>query len=141
MSQHLDWKIQDLPRKDLQKPDPDKYLLSEGLAAALKVAVALNQPLLLTGEPGTGKAFLARHLHDRTGVPGTVTVLETGQCIDDPLAWFERLRAALAIPGTLVLRQIDELPVEFAPRARVHAGLRQSRARTRRPGFHAVRRL
>lgn len=59
MSQHLDWKIQDLPRKDLQKPDPDKYLLSEGLAAALKVAVALNQPLLLTGEPGTGKTQLA----------------------------------------------------------------------------------
>lgn len=59
MRQQLDWKIQDLPRKDHQKPDPDKYLLSEGLSAALKVAVALNQPLLLTGEPGTGKTQLA----------------------------------------------------------------------------------
>jgi MoxR-like ATPase len=59
MSQHLDWNIQQLPQADHQRPDPDKYLLDEGLAAALKVAVALNQPLLLTGEPGTGKTQLA----------------------------------------------------------------------------------
>jgi MoxR-like ATPase len=59
MSNQLNWKVQDLPRQDLQKPDPSKYLLSEGISAALKVAVALNQPLLLTGEPGTGKTQLA----------------------------------------------------------------------------------
>ena len=98
-------------------PVPGRSAAAERVRRELTAVARSQGPILITGEPGTGKAFLARHLHDRTGVPGTVTVLETGQCIDDPLAWFERLRAALAIPGTLVLRQIDELPVEFAPRA------------------------
>jgi len=38
---------------------PEKYILNEDLAAAVEVAVALGQPLLLTGEPGTGKTRLA----------------------------------------------------------------------------------
>lgn len=39
--------------------DPEKYLMDEGLRNAVEVAIALNQPLLLTGEPGTGKTRLA----------------------------------------------------------------------------------
>lgn len=39
--------------------DPGKYLLDEGLQQAVEVAIALDQPLLLTGEPGTGKTRLA----------------------------------------------------------------------------------
>lgn len=39
--------------------NPEKYILHEDLAAAVEVAVALGQPLLLTGEPGTGKTQLA----------------------------------------------------------------------------------
>ena len=35
------------------------YELSPGLNNAVEVALALNQPLLLTGEPGTGKSSLA----------------------------------------------------------------------------------
>ena len=38
---------------------PDAYVLDEELSGALEVAIALNQPLLLTGEPGTGKTRLA----------------------------------------------------------------------------------
>ena len=38
---------------------PDSYVLDEELSGALEVAIALNQPLLLTGEPGTGKTRLA----------------------------------------------------------------------------------
>ena len=38
---------------------PDSYILDEALASAVEVAVALGQPLLLTGEPGTGKTRLA----------------------------------------------------------------------------------
>ena len=37
----------------------DKYVLSKELAGAVEVALALNQPLLLTGKPGTGKTRLA----------------------------------------------------------------------------------
>ena len=42
--------------------DPALYLPSEGLITAVEVALALGQPLLLTGEPGTGKTQLADHL-------------------------------------------------------------------------------
>lgn len=47
----------------LPKPDdlthPSKYLPDDGLVNAVNVALLLNQPLLVTGEPGTGKTDLA----------------------------------------------------------------------------------
>lgn len=42
--------------------DPECYIPSPGLRAAVDVALALGQPLLLTGEPGTGKSQLADHI-------------------------------------------------------------------------------
>jgi len=39
--------------------DPETYVLEEELKDAVEVAIALNQPILLTGEPGTGKTRLA----------------------------------------------------------------------------------
>ncbi len=42
--------------------DPKLYRPSEGLIQAVNVALNLHQPLLLTGEPGTGKTQLAHHL-------------------------------------------------------------------------------
>lgn len=39
--------------------DPERYIIDDGLRNAIEVAIALNQPLLLTGEPGTGKTKLA----------------------------------------------------------------------------------
>lgn len=38
---------------------PQGYLADDGLRDAVNVALLLNQPLLLTGEPGTGKTQLA----------------------------------------------------------------------------------
>lgn len=38
---------------------PGRYVLPPGMLEALEGAVALGQPLLLTGEPGTGKTTLA----------------------------------------------------------------------------------
>lgn len=42
--------------------NPANYRPSEGLVNAVNVAIALNQPLLVTGEPGTGKTDLAFHI-------------------------------------------------------------------------------
>jgi len=40
----------------------DRYISHTNLEIAAQVALLLNQPLLLTGEPGTGKTTYARHL-------------------------------------------------------------------------------
>jgi len=58
------------PKKDLWKDLPDKiefnketgYVAQQGLIDAVNVALILNRPLLLTGEPGTGKSTLAKSL-------------------------------------------------------------------------------
>lgn len=42
-----------------QQQHPENYIMDPDLAAAVKVAMSLQQPLLLTGEPGTGKTRLA----------------------------------------------------------------------------------
>ncbi len=50
----------DLPRLRLHDlTDPDDYLAQADLAAAVDVALTLGMPLLLTGEPGSGKSALA----------------------------------------------------------------------------------
>jgi MoxR-like ATPase len=54
----LDIKLSETPQISYQ-PDPTKYLLTEELKSAVKVAITLGQPLLITGEPGTGKTQLA----------------------------------------------------------------------------------
>lgn len=41
------------------QPSAEKYIMSDALRNAVEVAIALEQPLLLTGEPGTGKTRLA----------------------------------------------------------------------------------
>ena len=46
----------------MSKNDPLTYILSDDLKKAINVALVLNQPLILTGEPGTGKTQLAYKL-------------------------------------------------------------------------------
>lgn len=42
--------------------DPESYIPADGVKEAVNVALALGQPLLLTGEPGCGKTQLASNL-------------------------------------------------------------------------------
>ena len=50
----------ELPPTQREKQlDPSGYLIDSRLADAINVALLLGQPLLLTGEPGTGKTQLA----------------------------------------------------------------------------------
>ena len=58
-----DFEPSDLPISFLGKhTDPRGYLADEGLADAVNVALQLGQPLLLTGQPGTGKTQMAYSL-------------------------------------------------------------------------------
>jgi len=46
---------------------PENYIPDEGLVSAIRVALLLRKPLLLTGEPGTGKTDLASYLSWKLG--------------------------------------------------------------------------
>jgi MoxR-like ATPase len=45
------------------------YIASGPLVDAVNCAIALERPLLLKGEPGTGKTVLAKHVADGLGLP------------------------------------------------------------------------
>lgn len=55
---------------------PKDYLPDEGLVNAVNVALLLAQPLLLTGEPGTGKTELAYSVAWQLGMDPTRDVLK-----------------------------------------------------------------
>jgi len=45
------------------------YIASKALVDAVNCAMALERPLLVKGEPGTGKTLLARHVAEGLGMP------------------------------------------------------------------------
>ncbi len=47
----------------------DGYIVSPSLVEAVNASIALERPLLLKGEPGTGKTLLARHVSEGLGLP------------------------------------------------------------------------
>src|SRR5690606_4914388 len=47
----------------------EKYVVTEDLKMAVNAAIALQRPLLIKGEPGTGKTLLAEELAKGLGVP------------------------------------------------------------------------
>ena len=47
----------------------DGYVVSGPLIDAVNCAIALERPLLIKGEPGTGKTLLAKHVAEGLGLP------------------------------------------------------------------------
>ena len=46
----------------------DRYIATQDLTMAVNAAVTLERPLLVKGEPGTGKTELARQIAESLGV-------------------------------------------------------------------------
>ena len=57
------------PRSDafFQFSGTKGYIASSALVDAVNCAIALERPLLIKGEPGTGKTLLAQHVAEGLG--------------------------------------------------------------------------
>jgi MoxR-like ATPase len=66
----------------------DSYIPDDDLVAAAQVAMILGQPLLLTGEPGTGKSTFAQHVA-RTLAPHFFAATDAKAQDNYPLYLFE----------------------------------------------------
>lgn len=83
--------------------DPSHYVADDKLAAAVNVAIILGKPLLLTGDPGSGKSRLAEHVAMALGLgaPERFDTKSTSQANDlfyrfDILARFHSAHAGEA---------------------------------------------
>ncbi|MCB1473584.1 MAG: AAA family ATPase, partial [Rhodobiaceae bacterium] len=47
----------------------ENYVATKDLTVAVNAAVTLERPLLIKGEPGTGKTVLAKEVADAMGLP------------------------------------------------------------------------
>ena len=53
----------------MQFQGTEQYVATEDLKMAVNAAIALQRPLLIKGEPGTGKTLLAEQVAESLGMP------------------------------------------------------------------------
>jgi MoxR-like ATPase len=66
------------------KPPPyEAYVIDEDLAAATEISIRLRQPLLLTGDPGTGKTRFAKALAHHLNMPLVICNIRSTTTVSD----------------------------------------------------------
>jgi MoxR-like ATPase len=68
-----------------------KYVLDEELARIVNISMALEMPLLLKGEPGTGKTMLAHAIAESLGMPLIVLNVKSSLKLVDALYQYDTL--------------------------------------------------
>lgn len=94
---------------------PGRSLATKRLRAQVDKLAVLPSPVLITGEGGVGKTFVAKHLASRWGSDVPV-VLDSAQASADPETWLDDLTARLKDGTPVVVRRVHELPDEVVPR-------------------------
>jgi sigma-54 dependent transcriptional regulator, acetoin dehydrogenase operon transcriptional activator AcoR len=95
---------------------PGRSLVWQQVWTAAAGQGATGLPLLVTGEPGTGKLTLARCVHEETGDRGPFTVCDASLArVDGERLWLSTVRGRLADSrGMLVLQHLESLDVATA---------------------------
>lgn len=116
------------PGGSAHEPLAGRSIATARLRDDVDAAITAGGPLLVCGEVGTGKLFVATHLHRRRADGEPLTVLDARTSHDDHDAWIGRLTSSVTSGATVVLRHLDELVPPLAARV---AGIVERAAPTR----------
>src|SRR3989339_1507662 len=68
-----------------------RYVLDDDLAGIVNISMALDMPLLLKGEPGTGKTMLAHAIAESLGMPLIVLNVKSSMKLVEALYQYDTL--------------------------------------------------
>jgi sigma-54 dependent transcriptional regulator, acetoin dehydrogenase operon transcriptional activator AcoR len=106
-------------RRAPQRRSTDRPVFSSCFSAAAesaRAAAATARALLLTGEAGTGKATMARHLFASAERGGSPLVVDLRAADTDADGWDRGLRDAAGSAGVIFLLHLDQISASGAER-------------------------